>query len=281
MNTQLLWFATRGAGIVSLVMLTGVVYLGILSALKWQTPAWPRFATTGFHRNLALMSVAFLGVHIVTAVIDPYTSLGPLAALVPFSSAYRTIPLGLGVIALDLGAAVLVTSLLKSRMSRRAWRAVHWLSYAAWPIALAHGFGTGTDTTAPWMAIVYLASIVAVGAALLVRVTSGRSGPATTPIMAGMTRRNSLAGEITTAGRPAGATDRPSQAGRPPVHGRPTVGGSPLVERSAHGRPTVGGSPLVERPAQGGPTIGGASRVDRLALVGRPSAAVRRPSMTP
>ena len=117
MNDQLLWFTTRGAGIVSLLFLTGVVYMGILGALRWQTRAWPRFATTGFHRNLSLLAVAFVGAHIVTAVLDPFTSLGPLAALVPFSSSYRTLGLGLGVLALDLGAAVLVTSLLKKRMA--------------------------------------------------------------------------------------------------------------------------------------------------------------------
>ncbi len=185
MIDQLLWFTTRGAGIVSLLFLTGVVYLGILVSLKWQTQAWPRFATTGFHRYLSLLAVAFLGVHVVTAVVDPFTSLGPLAALVPFSSAYRTLWLGLGVLALDLGAAVLVTSLLKNRMSRRTWRAVHWLAYAAWPLALLHGIGTGTDAAAPWMAAVNLACVAVVGSAVLVRVTTGRT-PAATPIMAGM-----------------------------------------------------------------------------------------------
>jgi methionine sulfoxide reductase heme-binding subunit len=187
MNDQLLWFATRGAGVVSLVFLTGVVYLGILGALRWQTRAWPRFATTGFHRNLALLSVAFLGVHIVTAVLDPFTSLGPLAALVPFSSSYRTLWLGLGVLALDLGAAVLVTSLVKNRIGRRAWRAVHWLSYAAWPMALLHGVGTGTDAAAPWMIAINLTCLAVVGSAVLVRITAGGSRAATaTPIMAGM-----------------------------------------------------------------------------------------------
>ena len=188
MTTQLPWFATRGAGIVSLLFLTAVVYLGILGILRWQTPAWPRFATTGFHRNLSLLSVAFLGVHIVTAVIDPFTSLGPLAALVPFSSAYRTFWLGLGVLALDLGAAVLVTSLLKNRMSRRAWRAVHWLAYAAWPLAVLHGIGTGTDATAPWMVAIDIACITVVGAAVLVRVTAGRGRVAAGSIMPGMQR---------------------------------------------------------------------------------------------
>jgi len=187
-STQLLWFATRGAGIVSLLVLTGVVYLGILAALRWQTRAWPRFATTGFHRNLALLSVAFLGLHIVTAVLDPFTGLGWLAALVPFSSDYRTLWLGLGVLALDLGAAVMVTSLLKGRIGRRTWRAVHWLSYAAWPLAALHGIGTGTDATAPWMVAVDAACIAVVGAAVLVRVTAGRSRAAARPIMPGMQR---------------------------------------------------------------------------------------------
>jgi hypothetical protein len=188
MNDQLLWFATRGAGIVSLLFLTGVVYLGILGALRWQTPAWPRFATTGFHRNLALLAVVFLGVHIVTAVVDPSASLGPLAAILPFASSYRPLWVGLGVLALDLGAAVLVTSLLRRRMSRGAWRAAHWLSYAAWPVAVLHGIGAGTDTTAPWMLAVYAASVTVVGAAVLVRVTAGRSRGSEPSIMTVMQR---------------------------------------------------------------------------------------------
>jgi len=188
MSTQLLWFAARGTGIVSLLLLTGVVYLGILAVLRWQTPAWPRFATTGFHRNLSLLSVAFLAVHVVTAVVDPFTSLGWLAALVPFSSAYRTLWLGLGVLALDLGAAVLITSLLRNRIGRRTWRAVHWLSYAAWPLATLHGIGTGTDATAPWMVAIDVACIAVVGAAVLVRVTAGRGRVAGGPIMPGMQR---------------------------------------------------------------------------------------------
>ena len=212
MSDQLLWFATRGAGIVSLLFLTGIVYLGILVSLKWQTRAWPRFATTGFHRNLSLLAVAFLGVHIVTAVIDPFTSLGPLAALVPFSSAYRTLWLGLGVLAVDLGAAVLVTSLLKGRIGRRTWRAVHWLAYAAWPLALLHGVGTGTDATAPWMVALNLACLAVVGTAALVRVMAARSGASATPIMAPMQRSTGTAIRPATGTAPAaaGATARPS-----------------------------------------------------------------------
>ncbi len=86
MNDTLLWYATRGAGIVSLVLLTGVVVLGIVSVMRWQTASWPRFLTTGFHRNLALTTLIFLAIHVVTAVVDPFTALGWEAAIVPFSS---------------------------------------------------------------------------------------------------------------------------------------------------------------------------------------------------
>src|SRR5438552_15954833 len=94
MSDTILWYATRGAGVVSLILLTAVVVLGIVSAMRWQTPSWPRFLTTGFHRNLALTTMVFLTLHIVTAFVDPFTALGWNAALIPFSSSYQRFCLG-------------------------------------------------------------------------------------------------------------------------------------------------------------------------------------------
>ena len=102
MSNSVLWYTTRGAGAVSLILLTCVVVLGVLSALRVQSQSWPRFLTTGLHRNLALMTLVFLALHIVTAVVDPFTNLGWAAALIPFTSYYRTFWLGLGVIASNL-----------------------------------------------------------------------------------------------------------------------------------------------------------------------------------
>lgn len=175
MNDTVLWYATRGAGIVSLLLFTAVVALGVLTAIRWQTRSWPRFLTAGLHRNLALLSVAFLVVHIVTAVVDPYTSLGPLAALVPFSSAYRRLWLGLGVVALDLLLALVATSLIRARLGHRTWRAIHWLAYAAWPIALLHGLGTGSDTAALWMRVLDAVCVAVVVGAAAWRLTIDRA----------------------------------------------------------------------------------------------------------
>ncbi len=175
MSDQLLWFTTRGAGIVSLILLTAVVCLGITTAIRWQSSEWPRFLTAQLHRNIALLSVAFVAVHVVTSVIDPFTSLGWAAALIPFSSYYRTIWLGLGVISMELTLAVIVTSLLRDRIGRRVWRTVHWLSYAAWPLGVVHGFGTGSDATAVWMLAIQGGCVLAVGLCVIWRLETDRS----------------------------------------------------------------------------------------------------------
>jgi methionine sulfoxide reductase heme-binding subunit len=173
MNNTVLWYTTRGAGAVSLVLLSAVVVLGVLSTLRFEGPSWPRFLTTGLHRNVALMAVVFLALHIVTAVVDPFSHLGWLAAVVPFSSYYRTVWLGLGTIAFELLVAISVTSLVRGFIGHAAWRAIHWLAYASWPIAVIHGFGTGTDTWSAWMLVIDVLCIVAVlgavGARLLRR----------------------------------------------------------------------------------------------------------------
>lgn len=151
--------------------------LGVLSSLRSQSPRWPRFLTTGLHRNLALLTVVFLALHIVTAVVDPFTHLGWLAAVVPFSSYYRTFWLGLGVISFELLAAIVVTSFVRGFIGHGAWRAIHWLSYASWPVGVIHGFGTGTDTWSAWMLVLSVVCIAAVAIAVGYRFLSGPRDP--------------------------------------------------------------------------------------------------------
>jgi methionine sulfoxide reductase heme-binding subunit len=165
MSDTILWYTARGAGIVSLILLTAVVCLGVLTTVRWQRAGWPRFLSAELHSNVALLSIAFLAIHIVVAVVDPFTSLGWASAVVPFSSDYRTFWLGLGSVATYLFAAIIVTSLLRDHIGLRTWRTIHWLAYACWPVALLHGIGTGSDSGAIWMWAVDAACIAAVFAA--------------------------------------------------------------------------------------------------------------------
>ena len=141
-----MWYVARAAGIVSLLLLTGSVLLGILTSVRWFSDRWPRFTTTLVHRNLSLLAVVFLVVHVATVVIDGFAPIRWLDAIVPFASPYRPFWLGLGTVAFDLVLALIATSLLRNRIGPRLWRGTHWLAYACWPIAVVHGMGTGSDT---------------------------------------------------------------------------------------------------------------------------------------
>jgi len=171
MTDQLLWFATRGAGVVSLLLASAVVVLGLLTTARWQRPGWPRFLTAELHRTVALVSVAFTALHVVTAILDPYAQLGILAALVPLASSYRPVAVAWGVLSVDLLLAVVLTSLLRDRIGYRTWKAVHWLAYAGWPLAVLHSITAGSDATAPWMLLVDAVAIGSVVAALAFRLT--------------------------------------------------------------------------------------------------------------
>ena len=174
-NPQWLWFLSRGSGLVLLVLFTAVVVLGVATRIGATPRRSPRFVTAELHRTLSLFAVGLLTLHVVTAIADPYVSIGWAATAVPFLSPYRTAAIGLGTLAVDLGAAVLVTSVLRHRLGLRAWRAVHWLAYLTWPAAFAHALGAGGgDLRTPWVAATIWGSAAAVAAALASRVLAGR-----------------------------------------------------------------------------------------------------------
>ena len=164
-----LWYASRATGITSLVLLSAVVLLGITVNRQGRLPGLPRFAVTGLHRNLSLIAVVFVAVHVVTAVADSYVSISLAAAVIPFVSSYEPFWLGLGAVSLDLLAAVIVTSLVRSRIPRRAWRMVHWLSYGMYPVAVVHSIGSSTDLQSGWRLAVTVSCVAAVAGAAVFR----------------------------------------------------------------------------------------------------------------
>jgi methionine sulfoxide reductase heme-binding subunit len=169
-----LWYLTRGTGTVALVLLTAVLVLGILARGGSALPACPRFVTPAVHRNLSLLGVAFIVVHVVTAATDPYAPIRLLDGVLPFFSAYRPIWLGLGAVTFDIFLAVILTSLLRARLGHRVWRAVHWAAYASWPIAVAHGLGSGSDARTRWLLSIVVLCGLSVMTAVLWRVVGLR-----------------------------------------------------------------------------------------------------------
>ncbi len=172
-----LWYLGRGTGVMTLLLLTIVVTLGIATRSGQPLPGLPRFAVAAVHRSVSLLAVSLLAVHVGSMLLDPYAQLKLVDLVVPFVGTYRPMWLGLGTLASDLLLALVVTSLLRHRLGARTWRAVHWSAYAAWPVAFLHGLGTGSDSGQRWLQVLAGGCLVAVAGAVTWRFLP--RGPAT------------------------------------------------------------------------------------------------------
>jgi methionine sulfoxide reductase heme-binding subunit len=170
-GTTVFWYASRATGIVALLLLTAVFVLGILVNRQGRLPGLPRFAVTGLHRNFSLLAVVFIVVHVFTAVLDSFVSIPLAAGVIPFASGYERLWLSLGAISFDLMIAMIVTSLLRSRINRVLWRAIHLLAYLSWPVAFAHSIGASKDLQQGWLLDLAIACAVLVAAAIVFRLT--------------------------------------------------------------------------------------------------------------
>jgi methionine sulfoxide reductase heme-binding subunit len=211
------WYATRGLGTATLIVLTGTVVLGIVTSTGWIGERTPAFVAADIHRNLSLLGMCLLAAHIITTVLDPFAHIGVRDVIIPVGAAYRPVWLGLGVAAMWVLIAVVASSLLRDRIGPRPWRLIHWAAYGSWPLAVVHGLGTGSDAQAPWLIAVVVSCVVAVVFALVFRLRQGR--PATRPIRA-------AAGIVATAivvGAGAWAFAGPFQPGWAARAGTPVV----------------------------------------------------------
>jgi sulfoxide reductase heme-binding subunit YedZ len=166
MNSTALWYATRASGIMTLLLLTLTMVLGLATTGRAKSRNWPGFVQQELHRRLSILAVVFLAFHVLTSILDTYVHIGWLAIVIPFASPYARFWVGIGTIALDLMAAVFISSILRSHLAPGTWRGIHWLAYACWPIALVHTFGLGTDAGQMWVVALEAACVLSVGVAL-------------------------------------------------------------------------------------------------------------------
>jgi sulfoxide reductase heme-binding subunit YedZ len=170
---EALWALGRGTGVVALLLLTVTVVLGILTRSGRPAFGMPRFAVTLVHRNSALIGTAFVVIHVISLLFDPYAQLNVLDFVVPFLGSYHPFWLGLGTVAADLLIAIMITGLLRRWIGQRAFRVVHWAAYALWPIALFHSIGTGTDASNGLFVVVAIVCFSAVAGSVIWRLSTG------------------------------------------------------------------------------------------------------------
>jgi methionine sulfoxide reductase heme-binding subunit len=165
-SSTALWYASRATGVVALLLLTAVMLLGLLVTRDKRLPGLPKFAVSGLHRNVSLLATAFVAVHVLTAVVDGYVTIPLTAAVVPLTSPYERFWLGVGAVGFDLMLASVITSLLRRRLSRKAWRAIHLTAYVCWPVAWFHSVFSSKDLQqGPLLAIGIVCALAVIAAA--------------------------------------------------------------------------------------------------------------------
>lgn len=218
------WYLMRASGFVAFGLLTLTLALGVANLARWERGRWTRAVAALVHRNASLLAVVFLAIHVATAVSDKYVGIPVLAAVIPGLSGYDPLWVGIGALSLDVMAALIVTSLVRDRLGRRTWKAVHWIAYLAWPTALVHsvgaGAGNGVDTGHVSSTAIYVFAGLVVALAVALRLA----------VRAGVVRRAPAHPGLGTARRPA------------------TVLSADRTARIAHGVPAAQTAPWMPVP---------------------------------
>jgi len=169
------WLLARASGITAYVLVTLSVLAGLV--LKSRPFVRLRPATvTNVHRALALNALGAIGVHGIALVLDTTVKVSPLALVVPGLIAYRPLATSIGVLAAELTVVVYASFSLRRRIGNKAWRSLHWTTYAIFILATGHGLAAGTDSSRPWASALYFGAVAAVVFATAWRSLAPRGG---------------------------------------------------------------------------------------------------------
>ena len=145
MPSQTWWYLARSGGMVAWGLLAFSVFWGLALSSRFlgklPKPNW----MLDLHRFLGGLAVIFTAVHVLALVGDSYISFGLVEVLIPFTGTYHSVAVAWGVIGMYLLLAVEITSLLRKRMSKKAWRATHYLSFPLFALTTVHLLWAGTD----------------------------------------------------------------------------------------------------------------------------------------
>lgn len=174
-NVRLWWYVARAGGLVAWALLAASTLWGLaLTTRAFAGRAAPRWLLD-LHRFLGGLSVVFVGVHLTGVVADTFVHFGLADLFVPLAASWHPLWVAWGIVAFYLLIAVEVTSLLRSRLSHRLWKAVHGLSFLLFGVATIHVLVAGTDTDDAWALWPILVVTMAVTFLAVARAASGPS----------------------------------------------------------------------------------------------------------
>jgi predicted ferric reductase len=107
---------------------------------------WPGNASAfALHEQTSLLGLALGLFHALVLLGDRQTPFTIAQILLPFGAVYRPFALGLGQLAVYGMTLVAGTFYVRRHIGRRAWRLIHFESFAVFALALLHGLGASSD----------------------------------------------------------------------------------------------------------------------------------------
>jgi predicted ferric reductase len=157
-GTTSFWYLSRASGFVAYLLLWGSVMWGLLLSTgigrAWMRP--PQLLDA--HQFLSTVSVGFASFHGLVLMGDRYIRFPLRAVVVPFAASYEPLLVACGQIAIWLSVLLIASFHVRRRIGGRAWRGLHYASFAAFWLAFVHGILLGTETATVWATCLYLAT---------------------------------------------------------------------------------------------------------------------------
>jgi predicted ferric reductase len=170
-----IWLAARATGSVALLLLTFQICLGLVLSHPTNKSTWKLSKRiVPWHEHAWVFVIAFLGVHIVSLILDPYAGVGVAGSFIPGLSSYRTSPVALGTLALYAFLLTAITARYTKLLPAGVWLSIHRLSLVVFVLAWLHGILSGTDSEA--LRGMYIATGLAVVGAGSYRYWASRKG---------------------------------------------------------------------------------------------------------
>jgi len=154
-SVHIWWYISRASGLMTYLLVWLSTLWGFAISSKVFDSFLKREFTYDFHEHLSLLSLGFVLLHVVVLLLDRVEPMKLVEVLIPFVSNYRPLWTGIGIIAFYLSILVTVTFYIRSWISMKAFRTVHYLSIAAYVGALLHGLYAGTDSPLNWIQMMY------------------------------------------------------------------------------------------------------------------------------
>lgn len=164
------WDFERAAGFAAYLLLWASTVLGIAVHFRVRPANWPLSMVLESHRICSSLALSFVAGHVTALLVDPVVQFSPLDVVVPFTSSYRAIQVGLGTVAIWLLIATLASTAAAGRMRYSTWRTVHYLAFPCYLLALIHGITAGTDATSDPALALYATTAAMVAALTFARI---------------------------------------------------------------------------------------------------------------